>query len=145
VRNKRKTKIICTLGPVSSSKQVIRKLAIAGMDIARLNFSHGTPELKEMHFTTVQEISQKIGKSIGVLQDLEGYKIRTGSLKGNQSLPLKENDSLFLFSKDKQGEDKGVSISYPELYRLVKPGDRIFIDDGKIELEVVQALLRLPP
>ncbi len=140
MRNKRKTKIICTLGPASGSKQVIRKLAIAGMDIARLNFSHGTPELKRMHFTTVQEISQKIGKSIGVLQDLEGYKVRTGSLKGGKSLPLKENDSLFLFSKDKQGEDKGVSISYPELYRLVKPGDRIFIDDGKIELEVVQAL-----
>lgn len=132
----RKTKIICTLGPASSSKEKIRKLAIAGMDIARLNFSHGTLEEHQKYFTIIQEISQELGRPIGVLQDLEGYKIRTGPLKDGKSLKLKEGDLLSLTSGNKQGNDREVSISYPELYRFVKSGDRIFIDDGKIELQI---------
>jgi len=138
MKKKRKTKIICTLGPASSSEEAVRKLAMAGMDIARLNFSHGTPEQHRAFFATIQEVSRKIGKAIGVLQDLEGYKIRIGSFKGSTSLHLKENDSFFLLSGNIDGEDKWVSVSYPELYRFLKPTDRIFIDDGKIELEVTQ-------
>lgn len=138
MKKKRKTKIICTLGPASSSKEAIRKLAVAGMDIARLNFSHGTPEQHRVYFTTVQEISRELGKPIGILQDLEGYKIRIGSLKDGKSLHLKGNDLLFLFSGNVEGEEKWVSVSYPELYRFLKPTDRIFIDDGKIELRVTQ-------
>lgn len=138
MRKKRKTKIICTLGPASRRKEVIRKLAMAGMDIARLNFSHGTPEQHRARLKSVQEISGQLGKPIGILQDLEGYKIRTGSLKSGQSLALKENDSLFLTSDEMKGKDQWVSVSYPGLHRFVKRGDRIFIDDGKIELEVKQ-------
>jgi len=134
----RKTKIVCTLGPAVSDKKAIRKLVLAGMDIARLNFSHGTPEQHRAYFLTIQDVSRELDKPIGVLQDLQGYKIRTGFLKGGQSLPVEENDSLFLVSGDELGEDKWVSISYPELYRLVKPGERIFIDDGKIELQVIR-------
>ncbi|GAI00016.1 unnamed protein product, partial [marine sediment metagenome] len=111
---------------------------MAGMDIARLNFSHGTPEQHRAFFATIQEVSRKIGKAIGVLQDLEGYKIRISSFKGSTSLHLKENDSFFLLSGNIDGEDKWASVSYPELYRFLKPTDRIFIDDGKIELEVTQ-------
>jgi len=132
----RKTKIICTLGPASSSKEKIRKLAIAGMDIARLNFSHGSLEEHQKYFTTIQEISRELGRPIGVLQDLEGYKIRTGPLKNGKSLELKKDELLFLISGNKQGNGKEVNISYPELYRFVKPGDRIFIDDGKVELQI---------
>lgn len=138
MRKKRKTKIICTLGPASSRKEVIRKLAMAGMDIARLNFSHGTPEQHRARLKSVQEISGQLGKPIGILEDLEGYKIRTGSLKSGQSLALKENDSFFLTSDEMKGKDQWVNVSYPGLYRFVKRGDRIFIDDGKIELEVKQ-------
>jgi len=134
--NLRKTKIICTLGPATSSKDMIKKLALAGMDIARLNFSHGTAQEHKRHLQFVRKISQEIGKPLGVLQDLEGYKIRTGPLEKGKKVFLKEGDFLDLVSENKPGNNREVSISYPQLYKFVKPGDRIFIDDGNIELKI---------
>lgn len=144
-RGVRKTKIICTLGPSSSSKEMIGKLVRAGMDIARLNFSHGNLEEHQSYISTVKEVSRDLGKPIGILQDLEGYKIRTGLLKNGKSIELRENDLLVLSSEKISGSDeniKWVSISYPEFYRFVKPGDIIFIDDGKIELQIQEVLPR---
>lgn len=117
----------------------MQELALAGMDIARLNFSHGTFQQHQAYFSLVQEISEKIGRPIGILQDLEGYKIRTGPLK-NKSLPLKEDDLLWLTSENRDEGGRSVSISYPELYRFVGPGDKVFVDDGKIELHIEKVL-----
>lgn len=103
----RKTKIVCTLGPAVSDKKAIAKLSRAGMDVARLNFSHGTPEQHQAYFAAIKDVSGELGRPIGVLQDLEGYKIRTGYLKHGQSLPVKENDPLFLVSGDELGGTSG--------------------------------------
>lgn len=127
------------MGPASGRKETVQELALAGMDIARLNFSHGTSQQHQAYFSLVQEVSEKIGSPIGILQDLEGYKIRTGPLK-NKSLPLKEDDLLWLTSESRDEEGRSVSISYPELYRFVRPGDKVFVDDGKIELHIEKVL-----
>lgn len=132
----RKTKIVCTLGPATKDKETIRQLAIAGMDIARLNFSHGTYEEHRGYFNNLREASRECKKPVGILQDLEGYKIRTGSLKGGKSLNLEEGDSLWLLPEGSREEGKWVSISYPHLHRIARKGDRVFVDDGRIELQI---------
>lgn len=131
----RKTRIICTLGPAASNKEFVRQLVLHGMDIARLNFSHGTCEEHRVYFNVLQDISHELEKPIGILQDLEGYEIRTGTFKGREYISLEDNDYLWLTSDEPTGENS-VSVSYLELYRFVQPGDKVFIDDGKIELQV---------
>lgn len=132
----RKTKIICTIGPASDSDRMIEKLAGAGMNIARLNFSHGTHKQHAANIKAVRQVSSQLGLPLAILQDLPGPKIRTGRLK-RESVRLKEGSDFILTNKDIVGDEHIVSASLPSLPKDVNPGDVIFLNDGAIELEVV--------
>ncbi len=139
MRSKRtvaKTKIICTLGPASQSVEQLVELIQAGMDVARLNFSHGTHEDHLAAIKNVREASKLTGEHIGILQDLCGPKIRTGKLQ-NKSVELKEG-AMFVFTIDEiEGDEHRVTTTYRELPDDVKAGDIILLDDGKMALRVV--------
>jgi pyruvate kinase len=132
----RKTKIVCTIGPASGSDQMIEKLASAGMNVARLNFSHGTYEEHATHIETIRRVSSKLSLQLAILQDLPGPKIRIGELK-KETVWLKEDNDFTLTNKQVVGDDHIASVSLPSLPKDVNPGDIIFLNDGAIKLEVV--------
>ena len=132
----RKTKIICTIGPASDSDQMIEKLAGAGMNVARLNFSHGTHAQHAASIKAVRRVSSQLGLPLAILQDLPGPKIRTGKLKEKRAWLQKGHD-FTLTSKDVVGDEHRVSASLPSLPKDVNSGDVIFLNDGAIELEVL--------
>jgi pyruvate kinase len=131
-----KAKIICTLGPASHSVDQLVKLIEAGMDVARLNFSHGTHEDHLLCINNIREASKLTGEHISIIQDLCGPKIRTGNLQ-NTSLVLNKGES-FIFTIDEiMGDEHRVTTTYRELPEDVKEGDTILVDDGKMVLQVV--------
>jgi pyruvate kinase len=132
-----RTKIVCTIGPVTRSRDAIRALAEAGMDVARLNFSHGTHEEHGQTIGWVREVSREIGREIAILQDLCGPKIRTGRLT-TPSVELKQGKEIAISGEDIEGTAERISTSYRSLAREVTIGDRILIGDGDIELEAIE-------
>ncbi len=133
----RKTKIVCTIGPSSESKETIEEMVKAGMDVARLNFSHGTYEEHMRKVKTIREISDRLGRHITILQDLSGPKIRIGIVKEG-GIELKKGEIFILTNRERIGDEKGVSVNYPSLPQEVKKGDRILLSDGTIELTVLE-------
>ena len=131
----RKTKIVCTLGPASSSAVTIRAMLKAGMNVARLNFSHGTHESHEELIALFREVRDELGGSAAVMLDTKGPEIRVGMLKDGEAL-LKAGKEFTLTTKQIEGSVKKVSVSYPELPSQVKKGTRILLDDGAIALQV---------
>ncbi len=127
----RRTKIVCTLGPATTSHDAIMSLAEAGMNVARLNFSHGTHAEHAERIRTVREIADELRRPIAILGDLQGPRIRIGDLA--LSVPLNPGDDVTLVH---EGEEMGgeVPVTYSELAQDVKVGDRILVDDGLIEL-----------
>ena len=91
-----KTKIICTLGPVSSNETVLRKMMLEGMDVARLNFSHGTHEQHDKNIRIIRELNKKYRRHIKILGDLEGYRVRIGNLKDQRPIELKKGNTISL-------------------------------------------------
>jgi pyruvate kinase len=132
----RKAKIVCTIGPASSSKEVIYSLMKSGMDIARLNFSHGDHDTHKKRIELIRDISLRYNKPIAILQDLQGIKIRVGLIEGG-AVELKKGGIVFLIPGEGIGNQKKIFISYPALLRDVKKGDRILLDDGLIQLSVL--------
>jgi len=133
----RRTKIVCTLGPATGSLEAIRELIRAGMDVARLNFSHGTHEQHALMANWVRQAAKEAGRSVALLQDLAGPKIRTGLLRGRRPVSLKAGQRLRLTPAEIQGSSRQVSVSYPRLAQEVRKGDRILLSDGLIELRVL--------
>jgi pyruvate kinase len=133
----RHTKIIATVGPASGSREVLDALVTAGVDVFRLNFSHGTHESHAESFARVREIASHAGRHVGIMQDLSGPKIRTGPLEGDRPLPLKEGESLVLAAGHAPSQPGRIFTPYAELVRSAQPGDRLLLDDGRIELRVV--------
>jgi pyruvate kinase len=131
----RRTKIICTIGPNTSSPSMIRELLQAGMDVARINFSHGTHKEHTSYIKTLRQAAKQAGVPLAIMQDLPGPKNRTGKLKRG-SIELKENADIILTTKEILGDENRVSVGLPYLPSVVKPGDMIFLDDGAIELKV---------
>ena len=132
----RKTKIIATLGPTSSSAAMIEQLMEAGVDLFRLNFSHGANEEKRRIIKTVRQLAKRCGKAIGILADLQGPKIRTGRME-NGALPLAKGELLDITTDAIIGRPGLISTIYRELPHDVKAGSRILMDDGMIELKVL--------
>ena len=133
---KRRTKIVCTLGPASTDPDTIRRLVEAGMDVARLNFSHGTHEEHRERFDRVRAAAQDVGRTVTIMQDLQGPKIRVGPMKDG-GVMLNEGDELTLTSDPvEQGTKERVHIDYPTLPQDVDPGGRVLLDDGLLELAV---------
>ena len=133
----RHTKIIATVGPASDSPALLEALLLAGVDVFRLNFSHGTHESHATSYRAICEASRRTGRHVAIMQDLSGPKIRTGSLAGGQALQLREGDELRIEAGEAVGEPGRISTPYAELVRSAHAGDRLLLDDGKIELRVV--------
>ncbi len=130
-----KTKIICTIGPASSSRTILRKMMLAGMDVARLNFSHGTLEEMAHRIDLIRWLNEKYRRSIKLLGDLQGHRIRIGGLAS--PIELKKRQTLWLTQgKVKAAQDR-ISFDYKNRLSDIKNGQSIFIDDGNIALEVM--------
>jgi len=132
-----KTKIIATIGPASNNKTILKRMISAGMNVARLNFSHGTYEQHFEVIQTIRKLSEETHKPIGILLDLQGPKIRTGTLKNGVAVLLKNRSAFKITSRKVVGTDSIVSTTYTNLPGDVKKGDTILIDDGLVELKVV--------
>ncbi|MCC6713501.1 MAG: pyruvate kinase [Candidatus Dadabacteria bacterium] len=130
-----KTKIICTIGPASSTPETIRRLVQSGMDIARLNFSHGTHAEHGERIETIRRVSKELGRPVAIMQDLAGQKIRVGTVEPDP-LTLRTGDELTLTTRSAAGKPGAVTVEFPGFPRMVKPGDAILLSDGSIELRV---------
>ncbi|MGD9497301.1 MAG: pyruvate kinase [Armatimonadota bacterium] len=139
VGNPNPTKIICTLGPATSSEEMIERLVDGGMDCARLNFSHGDPDTHAELFAAVRAVAARRGCHIAILADLQGPKIRIGELEGDAPVVLSEGEQVTLDVTASRGNARRLSTTYPQLARDLSPGDRVLINDGLVELEVQRA------
>lgn len=133
----RRTKIVCTIGPATSSTAMIEKLIRAGMNVARLNLSHGTLIEHARFVQTLRNLSQRLGVEIAILIDLPGPKYRTGKLKGDRVI-LKKGAQLVFTTQQIEGDTTRVSVNLPDLAKDVKPGDTILLADGAMQLNVQQ-------
>jgi len=134
----RHSKIVCTIGPVTRSPRMIRKLIQAGMDVARLNFSHGTHEEHAHSIAMLREASVELKKPIAILADLQGPKIRTGALAGGGTVLLRTGQKFVVTTSKVLGDSTRVNTTFHPMPREVKRGDRILLSDGLIELRVEQ-------
>ena len=133
----RRTKIVCTIGPATSSAAVIEQLIRAGMDVARLNLSHGTHREHARHIQTIRKLSQRLAIPVAILMDLPGPKYRTGKLKDGQAA-LKKGAQVILTTRRIEGDDKVIPINLPTLSQDVKIGDTVLLDDGAMQLRVLE-------
>jgi pyruvate kinase len=133
----RRAKIVCTLGPATSSPEGVRALVAAGMDVARLNLSHGSYADQESVYAEVRKASDELGRAVGILVDLQGPKIRTGRF-ADGPITLVKGARFTITVNDVLGDQDSVSTTYKGLPGDVKPGDRLLVDDGKIELRAIQ-------
>ena len=131
----RKTKIVCTIGPASNTEAKLRELMLAGMDVARMNFSHGDHASHLVTLKLIEKVRDELGLPVAALLDTKGPEIRLGDFKEGKVL-LKKGDYFTLTTRDIEGTQDIVSITYKNLPRDVKVGGRILIDDGLIELEI---------
>jgi len=131
----RKTKIVCTVGPGSESRLILKRMILAGMDVARLNFAHGSYEAHARVFSTLRKLSRTTGKPLSILQDLQGPKMRIGVLRDGQTL-LKRGEFFTLTTRKILGSREGASTTYHHLPRDVKPGDLVLLGDGYLRLRV---------
>lgn len=131
----RKTKIVCTLGPASSTEQAITKLFKSGMNVGRLNFSHGSHESHKETIALFRKVRDSLGISAAILLDTKGPEIRTGLLENGQ-VELLEGGEFTLTNAEMVGNAECVSMNYPGLNKLLKIGDTIKIDDGSLVLRL---------
>ncbi|HVT98729.1 MAG TPA: pyruvate kinase [Acidobacteriaceae bacterium] len=134
----RRAKIVATLGPASSSETIFRELIRAGLDVARLNFSHGTLPEKQKLIEMVRKIAREEKKNVCILGDLQGPKIRTGRLKNRIPVQLKAGQRLTITPRDILGTSTVISTTFPTLAENLEPGARILLSDGLIELRVLE-------
>jgi pyruvate kinase len=132
----RRTKIVCTIGPASDTEDRLAALIEAGMNVARLNFSHGTHEEHAATIGRVRRVANRMNKAIAILQDLQGPKIRTGNLVHGEGVELRDNSEFTITTRAVPGTASEVSTTYDDLPHDVKAGDRLLLDDGKMELRV---------
>lgn len=133
----RRTKIVITLGPSLDDPTMLRKVILAGADVFRANFSHGTTETHEQRIASVRQLAAEYGKTVAILVDLQGPKIRISRFK-NKKILLQEGQDFVLDTTlgDEEGTEQSVSLDYKNLPRDVHPGDTLLLDDGRIVMEV---------
>ena len=134
----RSTKIICTMGPNTDKETVMKSLVKNGMNVARFNFSHGDHEEQRERMNLLKNVREELDRPVAILLDTKGPEIRTGLLEGGKKVTLKEGSEFILYTEEMTGNETGCCVTYPGLAKDVKPGDRILIDDGLIELKVKQ-------
>ena len=134
----RKTNIIGTIGPASESEEMFTKLVEAGLNVARINFSHGGYEENAEKIATIKRVREKLNKPVALLLDTKGPEIRTGKLEsGDEKVTIEEGQEFTFIHDDIVGNNTKTTITYKDLYKDVKPGAKILVDDGAIEFEVV--------
>ncbi|AKI97203.1 pyruvate kinase [Kosmotoga pacifica] len=133
----RKTKIVCTIGPATESPEMIEKLILSGMNVARLNTSHDTPAHHRERINSIKKIRDRLGIPVAILLDLSGPKLRTGSFN-EEIVLLRKGQDFLLTTEEIIGDSSRVSINYPRLPEEVEPGDTILLNDGKIKLRVLK-------
>ena len=131
----RRTRIVCTIGPASRDEGTLRKMVHAGMDVARLNFSHGTHAEHAAVIRAIREGESEWGHPVTIIQDLQGPKIRLGNFVGGRAM-LMTGEPFTLTAEPVEGTSAGASLDHPELFAALKPGDQIWMDDGTIQLAV---------
>ncbi len=136
VQRHRQTKIVATLGPASSSQEMIRKLFKAGVDVFRLNFSHGSHEDHRERVAFIREIEKEFSMPVGIIADLQGPKLRVGKFK-NGEIALKKGMKLRLDLDKAEGDETRVNLPHPEIIKVLNAGDQILMDDGKVRMEIV--------
>jgi len=132
----RNAKILATLGPASSDPEVIRALFAAGVDVFRFNFSHGSHEDHRARYDAVRAIEQEIGRPVGILLDLQGPKLRLGTIEGGK-LDVAQGQQLTLDMNPAPGNASRIPLLHPEIFAAVKAGDKLLVDDGKVQLQVL--------
>lgn len=130
-----RTKIIATLGPSTNRESILRKMIVGGLDVVRLNFSHGTNAEHLRRIRLIRKLNKRMKRAVKIMQDLEGYRIRVGRLE--KDVPLKKNSIFYLTQEDIVGNSTEASFDYTGPLRVIKPGSLIYIDDGKILLKVI--------
>ncbi|MDO5378756.1 MAG: pyruvate kinase, partial [Clostridia bacterium] len=133
----RKTKIVCTLGPASDSEEMVAKLMDAGMNVCRLNMSHGTYEEQGERIARIKRLREQKKIPVAILLDTKGPEVRTKTVEGGKAT-LEAGGEFILTSREIEGDSRQVSITYPKMVELVKPGTRVLIDDGLLAMEVVR-------
>ena len=131
----RKTKIVCTLGPASRSPEMIEKLLRAGMNVARMNFSHGTHEYHKETVENFRTVRDRLGVSAAVLLDTKGPEIRLGNF-ADDSVMLEDGAEFILTNRSVSGDASAVSVTYADLPTQLSVGDKVLLDDGNLELRV---------
>ena len=132
----RKTKIVCTIGPASESEEVLRELCLNGMNVARLNFSHGTHEEHLERINRIKKVRKELGLPIAIMLDTKGPEFRIGTFKKGKIM-LEEGKKFTLTTEEIEGDKNIVSVSYKNLANELEPGDRILLNNALLELEVV--------
>ena len=133
----RKTKIICTIGPACSDEATLRKMCLAGMNVARLNFSHGSHQEHLARIRMLQKVREELGVPLAIMLDTKGPEYRIGCFE-NGKIELKEGDLFTLTTRDVPGNQEMVSVSYKDLCAQLQPGDRVLINNGLLVLEVLE-------
>lgn len=131
----RKTKIVCTLGPACESPETMRQMLLSGMNVARMNFSHGSHEEHGGRIKTFRAVRQELDVPAALMLDTKGPEVRTGLFR-EQKIMIKAGNTFTLYAKERLGDENGCSVSYPALIRQLKPGTHALIDDGRIRLQV---------
>jgi pyruvate kinase len=134
----RQTKIVATVGPACSSSEAIEALIRAGVDVFRLNFSHGTHDTHAAVASRIRDAAKRLGRHVGIMQDLSGPKIRTGPLASDGPIALEDGKQIELRGGDAPSTDRVIYTPYAELVGSARPGDRLLLDDGRIELRIVE-------
>ena len=132
---KKKTRVVCTIGPASEDEKMLRKLILAGMNVMRLNFSHGDFEEHGGRIKTVRKLSKELNKNIAIFLYTKGPEIRTGDFVGGKT-EFKKGQVVTICQEDIEGTSDRFTITYKELYKDVKPGGFILVNDGQVELLV---------
>ena len=133
----RRTKIVCTMGPNTNSRDLMKKLIETGMDVARFNFSHGDHDEQKMRMDMLKELRKELKTPVAILLDTKGPEIRTGVLKDGKKVNLVTGQTFTLTTVQETGDENHCSVSYTGLTEDIKEGDTILIDDGLIGLKVI--------
>src|SRR6202047_1114732 len=133
----KRTKIVATIGPASDSEEVLRRLIDSGMDVARLNFSHRAAEAAKPLVERIRKVADEMGAFVGILGDLRGPRIRVGEME-NGSIELQRGKKIILSSENIIGTPAKIAVSFKGLHRDVAPGTIVLLDDGNIELQVLE-------
>jgi pyruvate kinase len=134
-----RTKIVATLGPASANYTVLRKMFVAGLDVVRLNFSHGTHEQHAASVDLIRKLNKKYRRHIRIMQDLEGFRIRIGRFTGEKTRELKDHSTVWLTNDEKAAGVKAIPFDYQGDLRRIKKGQMVFIDDGNMALRVKES------